>query len=60
MITSNIKYYKIIFGFIKKIFIVILASVVNASNHTKCMLLSNRKCMTQPTLINLQPNECTQ
>ena len=31
--------------------------VVSASNHTKCMLLSNQKCMTQPALINLHPNE---
>ena len=41
-------------------FIVLLSSIVNASNHTKCVLLSNQKCMTQPTLINLHPNEYTQ
>ena len=29
---------------------------VNA-NHTKCLSLSNQKCMTRPTLINLHPNE---
>ena len=34
--------------------------VVSASNHTKCMLLSNQKCMTQPALINLHPNEYSQ
>ena len=36
-------------------FIVLLTSIVNASNHTKCASLSNQKCMTQPTLINLYP-----
>ena len=35
----------------------LLISIVNASNHTKWVLLSNQKCMTQPTLINLYPNE---
>ena len=33
--------------------------MVSTSNHTECMLLSNLKCMTQPTLINLHPNEYT-
>ena len=33
---------------------------VNASNHTKCVSLSNQKCMTQPTLIDLHPNEYSQ
>ena len=41
-------------------FIVLLSSIVNASNHTKCVLLSNQKCKNQPTLINLHPNECSQ
>ena len=45
------------FGLIKKIFIVLLYKIVNGSNHTKCMLLSNQKCMTQPSLINLHPTE---
>ena len=45
------------FGIIKKIFIVSLFSIVNASNHTKCVSLSNQKCIIQPTLINLHPNE---
>ena len=35
-----------------------LINIVSASNHIKCVLLSNQKCMTQPTLINLYPNEC--
>ena len=46
------------FGLIKKIFIRLLTGLVNRSNHTKCVSLSNQKCMTQPTLINLHPNEC--
>ena len=47
-------------GFIKKIFIRLLTSIVNVSNHAKCVSLSNQKCLTQPTLINLHPNEYTQ
>ena len=38
----------------------LLMSIVNASNHTKCVLLSNQKCMIQPALINLYPNEYSQ
>ena len=52
--------YKITFVLIKKIFIGLLTDVVNGYNHTKCVLLSNQKCMTQPTLINLHPNEYSQ
>ena len=48
------------FGLIKNIFVKLLASIVNASNHTKCILLSNQKCMIQPTLISLHPNEYSQ
>ena len=40
------------FGFINKIFIVLLTSLVNASNDAKCVSLSNQKCEIQPTLIN--------
>ena len=29
-------------------------------NHTKCVSLSNQKYTTQPTLINLHPNEYNQ
>ena len=43
------------FGIIKKTFILLLASIVNASNHRKCISLSNKKCEIQPTLINLHP-----
>ena len=42
------------FGLIKKILIGILNGLVNGSIHTKCLLLSNQKRMTWPTLINVQ------
>ena len=45
---------------IKKIFIGLLTGISSASNHTKCMLLSNQKCMIQPILLNLHHNECSQ
>ena len=45
---------------IQKMFIVLLSSLVNASNHTKCVSLSNQKWKIQPTLINLHPNEYSQ
>ena len=48
------------FGLIKKIFIWLFTGLVNGSNHTKCVLLSNQKCMTQTTLIDLHPNEWRQ
>ena len=35
-------------------------SIVNVSNHPKCVSLSNQKCMTQPTPINLHPDEYSQ
>ena len=41
-------------------FVVLLTSIVNASNHTKCVSLSNHKCEIQPTLINVHPNEYSQ
>ena len=44
----------------KKNFIRLLTSIVSASNHKKCMSLSNQKCMTQPTIISLHPNEHSQ
>ena len=48
------------FGLIRTIFVGLLTSAVSASNQTKCVSLSNQKCMTQPTLINLHPNEYSQ
>ena len=41
----------------------LLISIVDAPNHTKCILLSNQKCMIQPSLpslINLHPIEYSQ
>ena len=37
-------------------FIVLLTSIVSASNHTKCISINNQKCEIQPALINLHPN----
>ena len=37
-------------------FMVLSITIVNGFNR-KCVSLSNEKCMTQPTLINLRPNE---
>ena len=45
---------------IKKMFIVVLSSIVNAFNHTKCVSLSNHESEIQPTLINLHSNEYSQ
>ena len=45
------------FVLIKKTFIRLLSSIVNPSNHVKCVSISNQKCEIQPTLINLHPNE---
>ena len=38
----------------------LLSNIVNASNHTKRVSLSNQKCEIQPTLINLHPIEYSQ
>ena len=40
--------------------IVLLINVVSASNYTKCVSLTNQKCMMEPTLNNLHPNEYSQ
>ena len=48
------------FGTIRKMFIVLVSSIINASHHTKCVSLSNQKCEIQPTLMNLHPNQCSQ
>ena len=48
------------FRLMKKISIGILITIVNSSNHTKCVSLSNHKCEIQPTFINLHPIECSQ
>ena len=41
-------------------FMGLLISIVNASSYTKFVSLSNQKCMTQRTLINIHPNEYSQ
>ena len=38
----------------------LLVSIFSASNQTKCVSLINQKFMTQPTPINLHPNEYSQ
>ena len=48
------------FALIKKIFIGLLTGLVDGSNHTKCVSLSNQKCKIQHTLVNLHPNEYSQ
>ena len=47
-------------AFIKKMFIRLLTIVVNAFNHTIFVSLNNQQSMTQPTLINIYPNEYSQ
>ena len=48
------------FEIIKKVFILLLSNIVNVSKNTQCVLSSNQKYMTQPTHINLDPNDCSQ
>ena len=48
------------FGLIKKIFMGLLINIVNASNHTKCVSLSNQKCKIQAIFIDLHPNKYSQ
>ena len=53
-------WYKTTFDLIQEKCIGLLTGIVSASNHAKCLFLSNQKCMIQPTLINLHPNEYSQ
>ena len=48
------------FGIIKKMFIVLLTNIVNGSNNSKYVSLSNQKCMIQRNLIDLHPNKYSQ
>ena len=48
------------FGLIQKNFIGWLTGLVNASNHRKCISLSNQKCEIRPTLVNLNTKEYSQ
>ena len=45
---------------LKKILTGLLICIINVSNHTKCVSLSNQRCIIQPILINLHPNEYSQ
>ena len=51
---------KMMFGFIKKMFLRLLTGIVSTSNNIKCVSLSNQRCMTKPTLINLHLKEYSQ
>ena len=44
-------WYKTMFKLIKKIVIGLLTGIVSAPNYTKCLSLSNQKCVIQPTVI---------
>ena len=57
LIFMNIELLRIIY---KKMFVILLTSIVSFSNSTKCISLSNQKFMTQPTVINLNTNEYSQ
>ena len=48
------------FGIIRKMFVLLLTSIVNVSNHKKCESSSNKKCKIQHTLINLHLYEYSQ
>ena len=48
------------FRLIMKMFIRLLTDLLNEFSHTKCLLLSIRKCMIQPTLNNLHPSKYSQ
>ena len=39
---------------------VLIKTILNGSNHTKCVSLGNQICMIQPTLSNLHLNEYSQ
>ena len=52
--------YKIILVLIKKMSIGLLIRIVSVSNHRRCLSLSNQKCKTQPSVINLHLNEFSQ
>ena len=45
------------FRLIRKTFIGILSRIINASNHRKCVSVSNQTCKIQHTFINLHPSE---
>ena len=48
------------FVLIRKMFAILLTSIVNVLNNAKCIFLSNQQCKTQHTPINLHPNDYSQ
>ena len=38
----------------------LVRNLLSSTNHAKCMSFTNQKCMAQPTINNLYPNEYTQ
>ena len=48
------------FLIIKKTFTGLLTGIVSVNNHANCVSLNEQKCTTQPSIINLHPNEYTQ
>ena len=40
-----------------KMFIGLLATIVNSSKHAKCIFLNNQQCIIHPNLFNLHANE---
>ena len=52
------KQYKIMFEFIKRVFIVLLS--LSRSLVTKCISLKNQRCIARPKLIDLNPDELNQ
>ena len=48
------------FGLIVTMFVVLLISIDDVSNYTKCVSVGNQKCMTHPILTNVRPNEYNQ
>ena len=48
------------FGVIKQALIGLLATIHHASSYAKWISLNNQPSITQPTLINLHPNESKQ
>ena len=47
--------------FTKQMFTALLASIGNASNHTKCIPLNNQQSINQPSFfVNVYPNEYCQ
>ena len=44
----------------KKTFLGLLIKIINASNHKKCIFLSNQKYEIRSNVINIYPNHCSQ